>query len=488
MAQFVSSVSSKETIMILIKNATIINEGARYKASVLIDGERIKKIITSPPSPLPTREGELILSDSLLYSPSLVGRGLGGEVDAEGLLLLPGIIDDQVHFREPGLTHKGDIHSESRAAVAGGITSFMDMPNTIPQTTTVAALNDKFDIAAKNSLANYSFFIGATNDNLEELKKDGAQRAAAVKVFMGSSTGNMLVDNESALNRIFAEVDKIIVTHCESEAVIAANKAKYIKEFGENLDVSFHSKIRDVEACYQSSSEAVSLAKKHNSRLHLFHLSTEKELELLEATPLVIAGLTRNPQIEKKITAEVCVHHLWFTDEDYAEKGNLIKWNPAVKSRADRDALRQALIDGKIDVVATDHAPHTLDEKKGSCLKAASGGPMVQHALTAMLELCRQGIFTPELIVEKMAHNPAELFGIKDRGYIREGYYADLVLVDPNQPWTVSKDNLLYKCGWSPLEGQTFSHKVVRTFVNGTLVYDNGRFTEDFRGKELELI
>lgn len=441
--------------MILIQNATIINEGKRYAADVLIDGERIAKI-TSPPSPLSTGEGK---------------------IDASGLLLLPGIIDDQVHFREPGLTHKGDIHSESRAAIAGGVTSFMDMPNTLPQTVTVEALNEKFDRAAKESLANYTFFIGATNNNSNELKKAGAHRAAAIKVFMGSSTGNMLVDDESALDRIFAETDMIIAAHCESEAVIAANKARYIRQFGENLDIAFHSKIRDAEACFRSSAEAVRLAKKHGSRLHLFHLSTEKELSLLESKPLK----------NKQITAEVCVHHLWFTDEDYAIKGNFIKWNPAIKSRTDRDALRQALIDGKIDVLATDHAPHTLEEKEGSCLKAASGGPMVQHSLTAMLELCRQGIFTEELIVEKMAHAPAELFGIKDRGFIREGYYADLVLVNPQHSWTVSKENLLYKCGWSPMEGSTFSHKVEKTFVNGRLVYDDGKFDENFRGKELEV-
>ncbi|MDR3340558.1 MAG: dihydroorotase [Candidatus Symbiothrix sp.] len=441
--------------MILIQNATIINEGKRYAADVLIDGERIAKI-TSPPSPLSTGEGK---------------------IDASGLLLLPGIIDDQVHFREPGLTHKGDIHSESRAAIAGGVTSFMDMPNTLPQTVTVEALNEKFDRAAKESLANYTFFIGATNNNSDELKKAGVHRAAAIKVFMGSSTGNMLVDDESALDRIFAETDMIIAAHCESEAVIAANKARYIRQFGENLDIVFHSKIRDAEACFRSSTEAVRLAKKHGSRLHLFHLSTEKELSLLESKPLK----------NKQITAEVCVHHLWFTDEDYAIKGNFIKWNPAIKSRTDRDALRQALIDGKIDVLATDHAPHTLEEKEGSCLKAASGCPMVQHSLTAMLELCRQGIFTEELIVEKMAHAPAELFGIKDRGFIREGYYADLVLVNPQHSWTVSKENLLYKCGWSPMEGSTFSHKVEKTFVNGRLVYDDGKFDENFRGKELEV-
>jgi dihydroorotase len=443
--------------MILIRNATLINENARYKASLLIQNERIRKIF---------REGENRDTESEKLQ----------VIDAEGLWLLPGLIDDQVHFREPGLTHKGDMHSESRAAVAGGITSFMDMPNTIPQTITVTALNDKFERASRTSLANYTFFIGATNDNLDELKKTGAERAAAVKVFMGASTGNMLVDDARTLDRIFSEIHHIIAVHCESEATIAANKARFVSLYGDDLGIAFHPKIRDAEACYNSSSEAVQLAKKHHSRLHLFHLSTEKELSLLEAKPLE----------EKRITAEVCVHHLWFTDEDYAKQGNLIKWNPAIKSRADRDALRRALIEGKIDVVATDHAPHTLPEKEGSCLKAASGGPMVQHSLTVMLELCRQGIFTEELVVEKMAHAPARLFGIKDRGFIREGYYADLVLVNPHQTWTVSKDNLLYKCGWSPLEGTCFSHQVEKTFVNGTLVYDKGRFNETFRGKELE--
>jgi len=455
--------------MVLIKNALIINEGKRQKADVLIEGERIKQIS--------------ICHCGLDPQSSAKSNGIAGQarndkdyiIDAEGLLLLPGLIDDQVHFREPGLTHKGDIHSESRAAVAGGITSFMDMPNTLPQTVTVEALNDKFDLASHNSMANYTLMIGGTNDNIEELKKEGAKRAVAVKVFMGASTGNMLVDNPQSLERIFSELDQIIVTHCESKAVIAANKAHYISLYGEDLDITFHPKIRDVRACFESSSEAVRLAKKYNSRLHLFHLSTKKEISLLDAKPLE----------EKRITAEVCIHHLWFCDEDYAEKGNLIKWNPAVKSRTDRDALRKALVEGKIDIIATDHAPHTLAEKQGSCLKAASGGPMVQHALVAMLELCKKGVFTEELVVEKMAHAPAKLFGIKDRGFIREGYYADLVLVNPNQPWTVDKENILYKCGWSPMERTTFSHRVEKTFVNGRLVYDGGVFDEDFRGKEL---
>jgi len=441
---------------ILIKNTWVINEGEQYKASLLIEGERIKAIYRD----CPDAQFEFAITEV---------------IDADGLWLLPGVIDDQVHFREPGLTHKGDIHSESRAAIAGGITSYMDMPNTIPQTTTVEALNLKFDRAKQSSLANYSFFIGATNENLDELKKEGVQRAAAVKVFMGSSTGNMLVDNEIVLDRIFSEVNRIIAAHCESESIIAANKERYTKEYGTDLDISFHPCIRSAEACYASSSEAVRLAKKHNARLHLFHLSTEKEMSLLETKPLP----------EKRITAEVCIHYLWFSDEDYARKGNLLKWNPAIKSTADRDALRKALIEGKIDVVATDHAPHTIEEKEGSCLVAASGGPMVQHALIVMLELARKNVFSLELIVEKMAHNPATLFGIKDRGFIREGYYADLVLVDPNQTWTVSEENLLYKCKWSPLTGETFSHKVVKTIVNGHLVYDDGVFDENYRGKEL---
>jgi dihydroorotase len=441
--------------MILIKNALVINEGKRWKADVLIDAERIK-LIKQKIEKIPNQ----------IYD----------TIDAEGLLLFPGLIDDQVHFREPGLTHKADLYSESRAALAGGITSFMDMPNTIPQTITVDALNEKFEIASRRSMANYSFFIGATNDNMEELKKTDARRAMAIKIFMGASTGNMLVDNRQTLERIFSETDCIIAAHCESEQVIASNKARFIARYGENLDIGFHSKIRDAEACFRSSSKAVELAKKYNSRLHLFHLSTEKEMSLLESKPLK----------DKRITAEVCVHHLWFCDEDYASKGNLIKWNPAIKTRADRAALRKALIEGKIDVIATDHAPHTAQEKQGSCLKAASGAPMVQHALLVLLELCRQGVFTFELIAEKMAHAPAELFGIKDRGCIREGFYADLVLVNPNKSTKVSPNNILYKCNWSPLEGSIFSHTVEKTIVNGKLVYDNGKFNEDFRGKELE--
>ena len=432
----------------LIRNATVINEGRIFVASVLIKNDRIAGIY----SPL-ARAGRDICPPEIIEKAEII--------PAEGLWLLPGIIDDQVHFREPGLTHKGDIHSESRAAIAGGVTTFMDMPNTNPQTTTVDALNWKFDKASETSLANYTFFFGATNDNLSELKKEGAKRAAAVKVFMGASTGNMLVDNASSLEKIFAEVDMLIATHCESEAIIKQNIAYYTSKFGEDLDISFHSKIRSAEACYASSSEAVSLATKHNARLHLFHLSTAKEMSLLERKALK----------EKKITGEVCVHHLWFTDEDYDEYGNLIKWNPSIKTKSDREALRKALV-----------------EKQGSCLKAASGGPMVQHSLTAMLEMSRRGLWTLPMVIEKMCHAPADLFRIKDRGYIKEGYYADLVLVDPDRSWTISSENILYKCGWSPMKGQTFSHTVVKTFVNGKLVYDNGIIDETARGREVEIL
>ncbi len=442
--------------MKLIHNATIINEGKIYVASVLIKSDRIEEIYTSD------------IPREILEKAEII--------PADGLWLIPGAIDDQVHFREPGLTHKADIHSESRAAVAGGVTTFMDMPNTNPQTVTLDALNQKFDRAAETSFANYTFFIGATNDNLLELKKKGVARAAAVKLFMGSSTGNMLVDNQDALEKIFSEIDKVIAVHCESETIIRQNIERYTSEFGQDLDISFHSKIRSEEACYASSSQAVELAVKYNARLHLFHLSTAREMSLLENKPLK----------DKRITGEVCVHHLWFTDNDYAAYGNRIKWNPSVKTKSDRDALRKSLLEGRLDVVATDHAPHLLSEKEGSCLKAASGGPMVQHSLVAMLEMSRQGLWTPELVVEKMCHAPAELFRIRERGYIRKGYYADLVLINPNFFWTVKPENILYKCAWSPLEGQVFSHAVVKTLVNGELVYNEGVFDERIKGREVE--
>ena len=441
--------------MKLIKNATVINEGQRFVASLLIKRNKIEEIYQAGVPDEIEQRAEVI--------------------DATGLYLFPGVIDDQVHFREPGLTHKADIHTESRAAIAGGITSFMDMPNTNPQTTTIEALNKKFDRAAEVSLANYSFFIGATNENIEELKRVDAQRAAAVKVFMGSSTGNMLVNQMSSLQKIFGEVDMLIATHCESESIINANIARYTEQYGSDLDISFHSKIRSEEACYASSAEAVALATRYNSRLHLFHLSTAKELSLLERKPLK----------EKQITGEVCVHHLWFCDEDYPRLGNRIKWNPSVKTYNDMVALRDGVNQGLLDVVATDHAPHLFSEKEGSCLKAASGGPMVQHALVAMLEMARQGVFSIETVINKMCHSPADLYRIKGRGYIRKGYYADLVLVNPQAKWEVTADNLEYKCGWSPMEGQTFSHAVVKTFVNGQLAYNHGEINDSVRGMEL---
>ncbi len=438
----------------IIKNATLINEGRSYKACVVIENDIISAIY----------EGDCPV-DSLS----------GDVIDATGKWLIPGVIDDQVHFREPGLTHKGDIQSESRAAVAGGVTSYMEMPNTKPQTTTIDELNRKFDRAAEVSVANYSFYIGATNDNLSELKKADPTRTCGVKVFMGSSTGNMLVDSEKALSGIFSEINMLIATHCEKEEVIQANIAKYKALKGDDLPLMYHPMIRDAEACYRSSAEAVALASKYGSRLHVLHLSTGREMSLFDQKPLS----------EKRITGEVCVHHLWFDDRDYARFGNRIKWNPAVKSEADKLALIEALKSGKLDVVATDHAPHLTTEKEGSCLQAASGGPLVQHSLTVMLEMAKQGIFTPELVVEKMCHAPAVLYGVEKRGFIREGYFADLVLVNPESQWTVSADNILYKCGWSPVEGLTFGAKVEKTFVNGVLAYDNGVVNSDCRGREM---
>ena len=442
--------------MQLIKNATIVNEGRTFIGSVLIEGERIKTVF---------EENETIE----------IGKSFT-EIDATGLLLIPGLIDDQVHFRDPGLTHKGDLFTESRAAVAGGVTSFMDMPNTRPQATTIEILEEKYALAAEKSLANYSFLMGVTNDNIDELKKVDARTVAGVKMFMGSSTGNMLVDNELTLNRVFAEVPMLIVTHCEDETTIQKNIAHYKALLGEEIPIEYHPLIRSAEACYKSSAHAVELATKYNSRLHVFHLSTEKEMSLFK---------NDKPLKEKRITAEVCVHYLWFSDVDYAEYGNRIKWNPAIKTESDRQALIDAVNNNLIDVVATDHAPHLWSEKEGSCLKAASGGPMVQHSLVAMLQMVKQGIFSLEKVVEKMCHATAELFRIEDRGFIRPGYYADLVLVDLNRPWTVSQDNILYKCGWSPFEGTKFDASVLQTWVNGKVVYDNGEFDETVRGKRL---
>lgn len=440
---------------ILIKNARIVNEGRMFKGAVLIDRDKIEEV----------------------YEEAVPVAASGVQViDAEGKLLLPGAIDDQVHFREPGLTHKGDIASESRAAVAGGITSFMDMPNTKPQTTSIADLEWKLQRSAETSLANYSFFFGGTNDNMDEIRKLDRNRVPGLKLFLGSSTGNMLVDKKESLERIFGEADMLIAIHAEKEEVIKRNIAYYTDMYGEDLDISFHSKIRSEEACYASSSEAVELATRLNSRLHILHLSTAKELTLLS---------NEIPLNEKKITGEVCVHHLWFHDGDYAKYGNRIKWNPSIKTLADRTALRNAVNDNTIDIVATDHAPHLLSEKEGSCLKAASGGPLVQHSLVGMLEMVAEGCFTYEKVVEKMAHMPADLFHIDRRGYIRPGYYADLVLVDPEKCWTVAPENILYKCGWSPFEGTTFHHSITQTFVNGQLVYDNGVVNDDVRGMEV---
>jgi len=440
---------------LLIQNATIINENSDFKGHVLIQDGKIIKIFKE--------------SDSF---PENIDR----VIDATGKILIPGVIDDQVHFREPGLTHKADIYTESKAAVAGGVTSYMEMPNTNPQTTTIELLNEKFMLAAEKSLANYSFYFGATNQNIEELKKIDSKHVCGVKVFMGSSTGNMLVDDKETLSRIFAESPVLIATHCEDEEIIQKNILKAKQEFGENVPFKFHPIIRSPEACYKSSSLAVELAKKYNSRLHILHLSTARELDLFDDV---------TPSKDKKITAEVCVHHLWFDDSDYDTYGSRIKWNPSVKSKSDKEALLDGLKSNKIDVVATDHAPHTLEEKENTYFKSPSGGPLVQHSLVAMLEMYHKGIFTLSEIVNKMCHTPAEIFKIEKRGYIREGYWADLVLVDLNSPWTVSNDNILYKCNWSPFEGQQFKSKVSHTIVNGKLIYENGLFNETTKGMPL---
>ena len=439
-------------MLTLIKNAQIVNEGIIYKSDVLIENQIIKEI------------GKNINPNNKQI------------IDAEGLHLLPGIIDDQVHFREPGLTHKANIYTESKAAVAGGITSFMEMPNTNPQTLTQELLEDKYQIASETSIANYSFFMGVSNDNLEEVLKTDPKTVGAIKIFMGSSTGNMLVDNKSILEEIFSKSPMLIAVHCEDEQTIQKNTIKAKKKFGEDVPIAEHPNIRSAEACYKSSSMAVELAKKHNARLHIFHLSTEKEIALFDNTL---------PLEEKRITAEVCIHHLWFSDRDYDEKGVLIKWNPAVKKESDKNALFQALLDGKLDVIASDHAPHTLEEKSNTYFKAPSGGPLVQHALPAMLAFANQGKISLEKVVEKMCHNPAICFRVENRGFIREGYFADLVLVDLNKPWEVNKDNILYKCGWSPFEGETFNAQITHTFVNGHIAYKYGDFDETRRGMRL---
>jgi len=438
--------------VILIKAAIIVNENKQIVADILIkDGfiDRIDRQID-------------VEADRV--------------IDAEGLYLFPGWIDDQVHFREPGLTHKANIYTESRAGVAGGITSFMEMPNTVPNTLTQTLLEDKYGIASRSSLANYSFFMGASNDNLDEVLRTDIKNVCGVKVFMGSSTGNMLVDNPRTLENIFAQSPMLVATHCEDEATIQSNLAHFKQLLGENIPVRLHPKIRSAEACYLSSSMAVELAQKHNTRLHILHISTERETHLFDNTI---------PLKDKRITAEACIHHLWFSDEDYETKGNLIKWNPAVKSAADREGILKAVLDGRIDVIATDHAPHTIEEKSLPYLQAPSGGPLVQHALPAMLELYHQGKISLEQVAEKMAHNVADCFQIEKRGYIREGYWADLVLVNLNSPWTVNKNNILYKCKWSPFEETTFQSKIITTIVSGNMVWDQDNLVEGKTGERL---
>ena len=437
---------------ILIKNAKIVNENSIFESDVLLQDDIIVKI-------------EANISDDTAKI-----------IDIEGKYLLPGVIDDQVHFREPGLTHKGDISSESRAAVAGGITTYMEQPNTNPQTTTIEKLEEKFQMGAKSSFANYSFPFGGTNDNLEELKRLDKNACSGVKLFLGSSTGNMLVDNEEVIEKIFRNTEMVISAHCEDEGTIKRNLAEYKEKYGDDIPVKYHPIIRSEEACYLSSSKAVALAKKTGARLHVFHLSTGKETDLF-----------RNdiPLEQKKITAEVCVHHLWFSEADYDTKGTLIKWNPAVKTAADRDQLWKALLDDRLDVIATDHAPHLLSEKDNVYTKAPSGGPLVQHALTALLDKVHENVISVEKVVQKMCHNPAILFQIEKRGYIREGYFADLVVVDMNAPYQVTKENIAYKCKWSPFEGTTFKSSVTHTFVNGHLAYENGNFSPERNARRL---
>ena len=437
---------------VLIKNARIVNEGCITKGDILIEGELIVQIEKS----IDSQEAQII--------------------DAKNKYVLPGVIDDQVHFREPGLTHKATIATESRAAAAGGITSFIEMPNTNPQTTTIEKLEDKFESASKTSFVNYSFMFGGTNDNLEEILKVDSKNVAGLKLFLGSSTGNMLVDNPEVLEKIFSSTNLLISVHCEDEATIRNNTKLYTDKYGDDIPIKYHPIIRSEEACYLSSSKAIELAKKTGARLHVFHLSTGKETNLFT---------NKIPLKDKKITAEVCIHHLWFSDKDYEEKGTHIKWNPAVKTEADRSQLWEALLDDRLDVIATDHAPHTLEEKNNVYTKAPSGGPLVQHALVAMFEAYHKGKISIEKLVEKMCHNPAILFQVEKRGYIKEGYFADIVIVDDNNPWTVSKDNVLYKCKWSPFEGTTFKSRVTHTLVNGQLVYENSNFYEVNAAKRL---
>lgn len=437
----------------IIKNAFVVNEGKVVKSNVLIVDNFIAEI---------TQQDIIEKADKI--------------IDAAGQYLFPGCIDDQVHFREPGLTHKGEIYTEAKAAVAGGVTSYMEMPNTVPNVFTHALLEDKYKRASEVSLANYSFFMGASNDNLEEVLKTDPHNVCGIKVFMGSSTGNMLVDKRETLEGLFSKCKMLIATHCEDEHTIKHNMEVYREKYGEDVPMACHPEIRSEEACYKSSSLAVELAKKYNTRLHILHISTAKELELFDNS---------KPLKEKRITAEACIHHLWFSDEDYKTKGAFIKWNPAVKKASDRDAIMAGVLNNKIDVIATDHAPHTIEEKNQTYFKAPSGGPLVQHSLNALLEFYKQGKMTLEQIAEKSAHAVADCFQIEKRGYIRKGYFADLVLVDLNQSYTVDKSNILYKCGWSPFEGFTFHSKITHTFVSGHLVFENGTFDESVKGQRL---
>jgi dihydroorotase len=440
----------------LIKNATIINEGEQFTGSILIEKELIREIYRG--------------------SNSLPSQIQAETIDATGQILIPGVIDDQVHFRDPGLVHKGSIKTESKAALAGGVTSFMDMPNTLPQAITQELLEQKYEIASANSSANYSFYMGATNTNLDEILCTNPETVCGIKVFMGSSTGNMLVDDPKSLERIFSESKSLIAVHCEDEQTIQKNILHYRKIYGDDIPVECHPLIRSRNACYKSSSYAVELAKKHGTRLHLLHLSTSDELALLDNSTALS---------DKKITAEVCVHHLWFCDEDYSRLGNLIKWNPAIKSAKDREALFKGVLNNLIDVIATDHAPHTIEEKNNTYFKAPAGGPLIQHSLQIMLEFYHRKMISLEKIVEKMCHAPAEIFKIDRRGYIRKGHYADLVLVDLHKMHKVTKDNIMYKCKWSPFEGIVFNSSITHTFVNGGLGYKNGRINEQIRGKRL---
>ncbi len=448
-----------------ITNARIVNEGKIFKGELLVCGGRISKILHEHEHFRPYSTEQDII-----------------RIDARGKYLIPGVIDDQVHFRDPGLTHKGDIYTESKAAVAGGVTSYMEMPNTMPPALSQELLEEKYLMASEKSLANFSFYMGTSNENIDEVLKTDPAKHCGIKIFMGASTGNLLVDNPETLDTLFKKAPTLVAVHCEDESTIKENSARFKKKYGDDIPVEFHPEIRSEEACYRSSSLAVSLARKHNTRLHVLHLSTANEMVLFEEDV---------PLKEKRITGEACVHHLWFSDEDYKKLGAKIKWNPAIKSAADRDALWQALKEGRLDVVATDHAPHTLEEKSDTYFKAPSGGPLVQHSLTAMIEMGRQRDFPIEKVVEKMCHAPADCFGIEERGYIREGYYADLVLVDPDSEWKVSPDNILYKCGWSPFENVTFHSRITHTFVNGRLVFDADRklledvFDEKVRGERL---